>query len=92
MAFLNLPGFEAVIGFHLHFAYFDIRSPGRAESLSEPAEIVRLIMDIRGYGPVKKETADKIRGQVSGRLANFTQITEKARKIAGCWPANRKKK
>ena len=49
-----------------------------AANLGEATEIVSLIMEIRGYGPVKKEATEKIRGQISGRLANFMQITGKA--------------
>jgi indolepyruvate ferredoxin oxidoreductase len=49
-----------------------------AEKLTEATGIVSLIMDIRGYGPVKEKAADKIRGEISRRLANFMQITKKA--------------
>jgi indolepyruvate ferredoxin oxidoreductase len=49
-----------------------------AENLIEATEIVSLIMDIRGYGPVKEEAVDKIRGEISERLGNFSQITSKA--------------
>ena len=50
----------------------------RTQNLSEATDIVTLIMDIRGYGPVKEEAAKKIRGEITARLANFMQITEKA--------------
>jgi len=50
----------------------------RAENISEATEIVSLIMDIRGYGPVKEEAASKMRNEISGRLSNFMKITGKA--------------
>ncbi len=50
----------------------------RAANLTEATEVVSLIMDIRGYGPVKEEAAKKIRNEISDRLANFMQITGKA--------------
>ena len=49
-----------------------------AENLTEAKEIVLLVMDIRGYGPVKEEAVNKIRGEISERLGNFAQITGKA--------------
>ncbi len=49
-----------------------------AGNLTEATEIVTLIMDIRGYGPVKEEAVSKIRGEISERLGNFSQITGKA--------------
>jgi indolepyruvate ferredoxin oxidoreductase len=55
-----------------------ILSTLRADNLSEASEIVSLIMDIRGYGPVKEAAAEKIRRDISDRLLNFTQITGKA--------------
>jgi indolepyruvate ferredoxin oxidoreductase len=48
------------------------------ENLPEAAEIVSLIMGIRGYGPVKEEAVTKIRGEIANRLGNFLQITGKA--------------
>ncbi len=56
----------------------EILSGLHAANLIEATEIVSLIMDIRGYGPVKEEAASKIRSEISDRLANFMQITEKA--------------
>lgn len=48
------------------------------ENLAEATVIVSLIMDMRGYGPVKEEAAMKIRAEISRRLSNFLQITGKA--------------
>ncbi len=50
----------------------------RADNLNEASEIVSLIMEIRGYGPVKEEAAEKVRGEISSRLGNFMQVTGKA--------------
>jgi indolepyruvate ferredoxin oxidoreductase len=50
----------------------------RIENLGTATEIVSLIMDIRGYGPVKEEAVMKIRGEISERLSNYLQITGKA--------------
>jgi indolepyruvate ferredoxin oxidoreductase len=55
-----------------------ILSALRAENLSDASEIVSLIMDIRGYGPVKEQAARKIRGEISDRLRNFMQIRKEA--------------
>jgi indolepyruvate ferredoxin oxidoreductase len=49
-----------------------------ATGLSEAAAIVSLVMDIRGYGPVKEEAAVRIRGEIADRLGEFLQITDKA--------------
>ncbi|MFQ5982030.1 MAG: indolepyruvate ferredoxin oxidoreductase family protein, partial [Woeseiaceae bacterium] len=49
-----------------------------AQNLSMAVDIVSLIMDIRGYGPVKEEAATKIRSEIEQRLSNFLQITGKA--------------
>jgi hypothetical protein len=35
-------------------------------------------MEIRGYGPVKEEATEKVRGEISSRLGNFMQVMGKA--------------
>jgi len=50
----------------------------RAENLTEATNIVSLVMDIRGFGPVKEEAVAKFRTEISDRLAEFSQITVKA--------------
>ena len=49
-----------------------------AENLSEAADIILLIMDIRGYGPVKEDAVLKVRAEISDRLSGFLQVTGKA--------------
>ena len=41
-------------------------------------EIVQLYMTIRGYGPVKEESAEKVRRQVAEKLANFSSASSAA--------------
>jgi indolepyruvate ferredoxin oxidoreductase len=48
------------------------------DNLPEATEIVSLIMDIRGYGPVKEEAAAKIRAEIADRLGDFLQNVDKA--------------
>ena len=50
----------------------------RAENLTEATNIVSLVMDMRGFGPVKEEAVAKFRTEISDRLAKFSQITVKA--------------
>ena len=42
-----------------------------ADNIDLAAEIVGLYMEIRGYGPVKAEAAEKIRPQIGQKLASF---------------------
>ena len=42
----------------------------RADNLDEATELVRLFMNIRGYGPVKEESVRIVREQVA-KKANF---------------------
>jgi indolepyruvate ferredoxin oxidoreductase len=52
--------FETVIG--------QLQSRLSAGTLTEITEIARMPMDIRGYGPVKSESAHKVRGDMERRL------------------------
>jgi indolepyruvate ferredoxin oxidoreductase len=45
---------------------------------TEAAAIVALIMEIRGYGPVKEEAVTKIRAEVERRIGDYLQVTGKA--------------
>jgi indolepyruvate ferredoxin oxidoreductase len=50
----------------------------REDRLQEAIEIVQLYMDIRGYGPVKEESADRVRRQVAERLQNLVSVSAEA--------------
>ena len=50
----------------------------REDRLQEARDIVALYMDIRGYGPVKAEAAELIRGQVAERLQNLLSVSAEA--------------
>ena len=50
----------------------------REDRLQEATELVELFMKIRGYGPVKEESADLIRQQVSERLQNLLAVSAEA--------------
>ncbi len=50
----------------------------REDRLQEAIEIVQLYMDIRGYGPVKEESADLVRRQVAERLQNLVSVSAEA--------------
>jgi indolepyruvate ferredoxin oxidoreductase len=53
--------------------------PGLFEqNLSAAADIVSLILDMRGYGPVKEEAVLRVRAEISDRLSGFLQVTGKA--------------
>jgi indolepyruvate ferredoxin oxidoreductase len=41
-------------------------------------EIVNEYLEIRGYGPVKEEAAEKARKQIEMKLAGYRQVTSKA--------------
>ena len=46
------------------------------DNIAEAAGIVALYLDIRGYGPVKEQAAEKTRGEIEVRLlelANYSQ-------------------
>lgn len=47
----------------------------REDRLQEARDIVALYMDIRGYGPVKAEAAELVRGQVAERLQNLLSVS-----------------
>lgn len=49
-----------------------------AANLSQAAEIVKLYLDIRGYGPVKEQSAQEVRSRIQTQLGQFTTITGKA--------------
>ena len=50
----------------------------REDRLGEAREIVALYMNIRGYGPVKAEAADLVRGQVAARMQNLLSVSAEA--------------
>ena len=50
----------------------------REDRLQEARDIVALYMDIRGYGPVKAEAAELVRGQVAERLQNLLSVSAEA--------------
>ncbi|MCH8943953.1 MAG: indolepyruvate ferredoxin oxidoreductase family protein [Proteobacteria bacterium] len=50
----------------------------REDRLQEATDIVALYMDIRGYGPVKAEAAELVRGQVAERLQNLLSVSAEA--------------
>jgi indolepyruvate ferredoxin oxidoreductase len=49
-----------------------------ADNIALATEIIELFMEIRGYGPVKKEAVAKIRPQIDQKLAAFTSARRKA--------------
>ena len=49
----------------------DLLTDLTTERLRKATDLVRLYMDIRGYGPVKEEAADKVRREVARQLAAF---------------------
>jgi indolepyruvate ferredoxin oxidoreductase len=52
--------------------------PALDRDVHSATEIVRLYMAIRGYGPVKEESAEKVRRQVAEKLANFSSASSAA--------------
>jgi indolepyruvate ferredoxin oxidoreductase len=50
----------------------------REEQLQDATELVQLYMKIRGYGPVKDESVDLVRRQVTERLEVLTSISAAA--------------
>ena len=50
----------------------------RADNVAEATQIVDLFLEIRGYGPVKEEAAEKILPQVEARLADFRNGRQQA--------------
>ena len=50
----------------------------REEQLQAATELVQLYMDIRGYGPVKEESADLVRRQVAEGLQNLASVSAAA--------------
>ncbi|MBT8079107.1 MAG: indolepyruvate ferredoxin oxidoreductase family protein [Gammaproteobacteria bacterium] len=49
-----------------------------AANHSQAAEIVKLYLDIRGYGPVKEQSAQEVRNRIQTQLGQFSAITGKA--------------
>jgi indolepyruvate ferredoxin oxidoreductase len=52
--------------------------PALDRDLHLATEIVQLYMSIRGYGPVKEESAEQVRRQVAEKLANFSSASSAA--------------
>ncbi|NCF72913.1 MAG: indolepyruvate ferredoxin oxidoreductase family protein [Gammaproteobacteria bacterium] len=50
----------------------------RTDQLEDATEIVKLIMNIRGYGPVKEESVQLVRRQVEERLQNLLTVNSEA--------------
>jgi indolepyruvate ferredoxin oxidoreductase len=50
----------------------------REDRLQNATELVELFMKIRGYGPVKEESADLIRQQVAEQLQNILAVSAEA--------------
>jgi indolepyruvate ferredoxin oxidoreductase len=50
----------------------------RAEDLPEATQIVELYLNIRGYGPVKEDSARRVRLQVAGRMQNLVAVSSEA--------------
>ena len=50
----------------------------RIDQLEDATEIVKLTMNIRGYGPVKEESAELVRRQVAERLQNLYAVSAAA--------------
>ena len=49
-----------------------------ADNIANAGRIVRLYNEIRGYGPVKEEAANKVRPQIKQAMFDFTNLSEKA--------------
>ena len=49
-----------------------------AGNIGDASDIVKLYLDIRGYGPVKEEAATKIRAQVEEQLTAYSELREEA--------------
>jgi indolepyruvate ferredoxin oxidoreductase len=50
----------------------------REDQLQGATELIRLYMNIRGYGPVKEESVDLVRRQVAERLQNLASVSAAA--------------
>jgi indolepyruvate ferredoxin oxidoreductase len=50
----------------------------RPETVAAAAEIAGLYLEIRGYGPVKEESAAKIRPEIARRLRDFANVMQRA--------------
>ena len=50
----------------------------REDRLQDATDLVGLFMKIRGYGPVKEESADLIRQQVAEQLQNLLAVSAEA--------------
>jgi indolepyruvate ferredoxin oxidoreductase len=67
---------ELVAEFEQTFATLLERlSPG---TIADATEIIRLYLDIRGFGPVKEQAAAEIRGKIAARLAAGAEGTRQA--------------
>jgi len=49
-----------------------------ADNIADARRIIRLYMDIRGYGPVKMQAFEKVRPQIAQAMIDFTTLAEKA--------------
>ena len=47
-------------------------------NVNRAVEIVKLYLDVRGYGPVKEQAAEDVRREVSERLRQFVNVTQRA--------------
>jgi indolepyruvate ferredoxin oxidoreductase len=50
----------------------------RPENVAAAAEIAGHYLEIRGYGPVKGESAAKIRPEIARRLRDFANVMQRA--------------
>jgi indolepyruvate ferredoxin oxidoreductase len=50
----------------------------REDRLPEAVDLVGLYMNVRGYGPVKEESADRVRQEVAERLRKLVSVSELA--------------
>jgi indolepyruvate ferredoxin oxidoreductase len=50
----------------------------REDRLQDATELVELYMDIRGYGPVKEESVDRVRLQAAERLQHLLAVSAEA--------------
>jgi indolepyruvate ferredoxin oxidoreductase len=49
-----------------------------AENIGQATAIIRLYMEIRGYGPVKEQAAAEVRGRIASLLAGYPAVTRQA--------------
>ncbi len=56
----------------------DLLTGLRSDNVIAAASIVRLFLDIRGYGPVKEQAAAEVRGKIATLRTEFAAVTGKA--------------